>query len=230
MTIRNGVDVEGILPSPAPISLNGCRAARATAKQSLRHGGAEARVGNSRVARQIVGAPPPRREASSGAVSPFYRPYYSCRPRSAKPGSVGWLLCAVSGLIRLSRSSYRYRAYRSYAYPYPPYRFYQGTRRIPMLIRRRTRPEPILRLSPPRTIRVPQGSPYPTPARIAVSNVTARIAVSSNAGSSIRQTPGVVPGYKRICQRCERSQARRHELGVHLRRGHLVDRQTSAPS
>jgi hypothetical protein len=162
MTIRNSFVVAAILivvgaapPAMAADQRGGGRA------QARGDGRAVVRGGGRAVARPIVVAP--RRVVRPIVVAPyrpFYRPYYSFRPR------ISFSLGVWSGYsVPYPSYAYAYPAYRSYAYPYPAYPVYPAYPAYPPSAYPPAYPPGAYPPSyPPATSypTYPQGSPYPT--------------------------------------------------------------------
>ena len=155
MTIRKSFAVATILlvVSAAQPTMAAAQRSRGGQAQARGGGRAEARGGGRAVARPIVVAP----------YRPFYRPYYSFRPRTSFSLGV-W----VGYPVAYPSYAYRYPAYRPYAYRYPVYPVYRTYPAYPVYPPSAYPPAYPPGAYPPSYPSAtpyptyPQGSPYPT--------------------------------------------------------------------
>jgi hypothetical protein len=129
MTIRNGFAVATILlvVGAAQPEMAAAQRNRDGQAQSRGGGRVEARGGGRAVARPIIVAP--RRVVRPIVVAPyrpFYRPYYSFRPRISFSLGVWAGYPVPYPSYAYAYPAYRHPWYRSYAYPYPAYPVYQA--------------------------------------------------------------------------------------------------------
>ena len=168
MTIRNSFVIATILlvVSAAQPAMAAEQRSRGGQGQSRGGGRVEVRGGGRAVARPIVVAP--RRVVRPIIVAPyrpFYRPYYSFRPRISFSLGVWAGYPVPYPSYAYAYPAYRYPAYRSYAYPYPAYPVYPGYPAYPPSAYPPAYPPGAYPPSyPPATSypTYPQGSPYPT--------------------------------------------------------------------
>jgi len=122
MTIRNSFAVAAVLLVVGAAQPEMAAAQRSRDGQAQSRGGrrVEARSGGRAIARPIVVAPRVVRPIVVAPYRPFYRPYYSSRPRSSFSLGV-W----VGHPVAYPSYAYPYPAYRPYAYRYPAYPIYR---------------------------------------------------------------------------------------------------------
>ena len=122
MTIRNSIGVAAILLVVSAAQPAMAAAQRSRDRQAQSRGGGRVEVrGGNRVVRPIIVAP--RRIVRPIIVAPyrpFYRPYYSFRPRASFSLGV-W----VGHSVAYPYYAYPNPAYRPYTYRYPPYPVYR---------------------------------------------------------------------------------------------------------